>query len=191
MTTRDENIQGGKELAELLETLPVKMQKNINRAGLRSMASVLLDEVKRNVPVASGDLRNSVRITSRARGAQVSVSVKAGNAKAFYARMVEYGTKPHLVQVSDKDRGINSRTGKQISITTINRQQGERRSLQIGGNLVGPSVMHPGAKGRPFMRPAVDTALPRAIEAGTQKIRERLTKQGLNAPPPMTGDPEE
>lgn len=190
MIERDENIQGGKELAELLATLPTKLQKNVNRAGLRAMASVLQEEVKRNVPVASGDLRNSVRITSRVRGGQISVSVKAGNSVAYYARMVEYGTKPHLVQVSEKDRGINSRTGKQLSVTTINRNEA-RRSLQIGGSLVGPSVMHPGSKPKPFMRPAVDTALPRALEAMTAKIRERLTKQGLNAPPPMTGDPEE
>lgn len=188
MPARDENILGGRELDELLQTLPGKMQKNINRAGLRAGAVVLRDEAKRNVPVASGDLRNSVRVTSRARGAEVSVSVKAGNRIAYYARFVEYGTREHLVQVSDQDRGINRRTGRQISLTTINRQ---RRSLAIGGNLIGPSVQHPGARPKPFMRPAVDSALPRAIEAITAKIRERLTKEGLNAPAPLPADPEE
>lgn len=183
----DQNITGGRELDELLRTLPAKMQKNINRAGLRAGAVVLRDEVKRNVPVQSGDLRNSVRITSRARGADVSVSVKAGDNVAYYARFVEYGTRPHLVQVSDRDRGINRRTGRQVSITTINRQ---RRSLQIGGNLIGPSVQHNGARPKPFMRPAVDAKLPEAIDAMKKKIRERLTRQGLETPAPAGGDPD-
>lgn len=198
MSTRDEAITGGRELDELLKTLPEKMQKNINRAGLRAGAVVLREEVKRNVPVESGDLRNSVRITSRIRntdvsatlgaGAQVSVSVKAGNSIAYYARFVEYGTRPHLVQVDDRDRGINRRTGRQISVTTVNRQ---RRSLQIGSNLIGPSVQHNGARPKPFMRPAVDAALPRAILAITAKIRELLAKRGLNTPAPDgQGDPE-
>ncbi len=184
----DQTITGGRELDELLQTLPTKMQKNINRAGLRAGAVVLRDRAKANVPVQSGELRNSVRITSRARGADVSVSVKAGNSVAYYARFVEYGTRPHLVQVSDRDRGVNGRTGRQVSITTINRQ---RRSLQIGGNLIGPSVQHNGARPKPFMRPAVDEALREAIAAITKKIRERLSAQGLNSPAPDVGDPAE
>jgi HK97 gp10 family phage protein len=184
----DQAITGGRELDELLRTLPGKVQKNINRAMLRAGAVVLRDEVKQNVPVQSGDLRNSVRITSRARGEEVSASVKAGNSVAYYARFVEYGTRPHLVQIDDRDRGINRRTGRQISVTTINRQ---RRSLQIGGNLIGPSVQHNGARPKPFMRPAVDTALPRAIDAMKKKLRERLTNQGLDVPAPDGGDPAE
>lgn len=189
MSTRDEAISGGRQLDELLRALPDKMQKNINRAGLRAGAVVLREEVKRNVPVDSGDLRNSVRVTSRARNGQVSVSVKAGNSIAYYARFVEYGTRPHLIAVDDRDRGINRRTGRQISITTINRQ---RRSLSIAGNLIGPSVQHNGARPKPFMRPAVDAKLPEAIQAITAKIRERLSQQGLDVPAPDgQGDPEE
>lgn len=197
MSGRQENIRGGRELDELLKTLPEKMQRNVNRAGLRAGAQVIKDEVDRQVPRDTGDLAATVRITSRINKAtgNVSASVKAGGkykgVDAWYARLVEYGTKPHLVQVSDKDRGINRRTGKQISVTTINRQQAERSSLNIGGNLVGPSVQHPGAKGRPFMRPAADIAMAPAVEAVTKKIRERLTKQGLNTPAPIPSDPEE
>lgn len=185
----EQTITGGRELDQLLQTLPTKMQKNINRAGLRAGAVVLREEVRNNVPVQSGDLRKSIRITSRARGADVSVSVKAGDSVAYYARFVEFGTRPHLIKVDDRDRGINRRTGNRLSITTINRQQ--RRSLAIGGTLVGPSVMHGGARPQPFMRPAVDSALPRAIEAITAKIRERLSRQGLDSPAPVPSDPEQ
>lgn len=188
MTTRNENIAGGRELDELLRTLPQKMQKNINRAALRAGGQVMLAEVWSRIPSDTGDLAKTARLTSRIKGDQVSASVKVGGkykgVDAYYAKWVEYGTRPHLVEVSDKDRGINRRTGKAISLTTINRQQNERRSLQIGGNLVGPSVMHPGARPRPFMRPAADAAFTESIDAVKRVIREKLTKQGLNTPSP-------
>lgn len=189
MSTRSEVVQGGRETQDLLDTLPGKMQKNINRAGLRAGAVVFLAEVKQRIPVASGDLRDSARVTTRARGAEVSASVKVGNKKAWYANLVEYGTRAHYVKVSDIDRGRGRGVGRRgtaarretlASVSTVNR-----RVLQIGANFVGPSVHHPGARPRPFMRPTADNKLPEALAAVTKKIRERLTKQGLNAPAPL------
>lgn len=193
MSTRDEVIGGGRELQELLDTLPGKMQKNINRAALRAGAAVLLPAVKQNIPVDQGDLRDSARVTSRAKGAEVSASVKVGNKKAWYARLVEYGTKPHYIKVSDADRGPGRGIGRRgtaarretlASIRTVNR-----RVLQIGANFVGPSVHHPGIRPQPFMRPAIDEKLPEVLQAVTKKIRERLSKQGLNTPAPTPADP--
>lgn len=195
MSTRDEAIGGGRELQELLDTLPGKMQKNINRAGLRAGAAVLLPAVKQNIPVDQGDLRDSARVTSRAKGAEVSASVKVGNKKAWYANLVEYGTKPHYIKVSDVDRGPGRGIGRRgtaarretlASIRTVNR-----RVLQIGANFVGPSVHHPGTRPQPFMRPAIDEKLPEVLRAVTKKIHERLTKQGLNTPAPIPLDPTE
>lgn len=167
MTVRNQNIAGGQQLDELLRTLSGKMQKNVNRAGLRAGAVVLKDEVVENIPVASGELRNSARITSRVRGADVTVSVKVGNRVAWYAHLVEYGTRPH--EIRPKEQG---------------------GALQFGG-VTTRSVQHPGTRPRPFMRPAVDLKLPAAIDAITAKIRERLTRQGLDVPAPMPMDPEQ
>lgn len=195
MSTRDEAVGGGRELQELLNTLPGKMQKNINRAGLRAGAAALLPAVKQNIPVDQGDLRDSARVTSRAKGAEVSASVKVGNKKAWYANLVEYGTKPHYIKVSDVDRGPGRGIGRRgtaarretlASIRTVNR-----RVLQIGANFVGPSVHHPGTRPRPFMRPAIDENFPQVIQAVTKKIRERLSQQGLNTPAPIPLDPTE
>lgn len=194
MSVRNEVIQGGAELDTFLQTLPGKMQKNVNRTGLRAGAAVLLPEVKQRIPVDQGDLRNSARITSRAKGATVSASVKVGNTKAWYAHLVEYGTKPHYIKVSDEDRGPGRGIGRRgtagrretlASIRTVNR-----RVLQIGANFVGPSVHHPGTKGQAFMRPAIDEKFPEVVAAVAAKIRERLTKQGLNSAPPIA-DPAE
>lgn len=167
MSTRDTVIQGGRQLDELLQTLPEKMQRNVNRAGLRAGAVVLLDAVKQNIPVASGALRDSARITSRTRNGEVTVSVKVGNRVAWYAHLVEYGTRQHAIKP---------------------REPGG--AMQFGG-VTTRSVQHPGARAQPFMRPAVDLELPQALEAITAKIRERLTKQGLDVPAPVPGDAEE
>ena len=160
MTTREETIRGGRAQDDLLQTLPGKMQKNINRAGLRAGAAVLLPEVQRRIPSDTGQLRASARVTTRARGAEVSASVKVGNFVAWYAHMVEFGTRPHVIR--PKEPG---------------------GALRFGGATV-RSVNHPGIQPRPFMRPAIDSAFPEVIAAITAKIRQRLTAQGLNTPDP-------
>lgn len=195
MSTRDEVISGGRELQELLDTLPGKLQKNINRAGLRAGAAVLLREVKTRIPVGTGALSRSARITTRAKGAEVSASVKVGNAQAWYAHLVEFGTRPHFIKVSDAERGAGRGIGRRgtaarqetmASMRTVNR-----RVLQIGANFVGPTVHHPGHRAQPFMRPTADDKLPEAIAAVKERIRKGLTKQGLNSPAPLPMDPTE
>ncbi|KAK1548196.1 hypothetical protein Q3G72_008540 [Acer saccharum] len=142
------------------------MQKNINRAALRAGAATLLPEVKSRIPVATGALRDSARITTRAKGATVSASVKVGNRTAWYSHLVEYGTRPH-VERPRRDH-----------------------AMRFGGVTV-REVHHPGIAPHPFMRPAIDQAFPAVIDSVTKKIRERLTKAGLNAPAPLPSDPSE
>lgn len=166
MATRDETISGGRELDDLLQTLAPKMHRNINRAGLRAGAVVFREEVRANVPVASGDLKKSVRITTRARGGQVSASVKIGNSKAWYAHLVEFGTRPHIIKAKP------------------------RSGLDVNGT-VRREVSHPGSQGKPFVRPAVDSKFPEAVKAVENKIRQLLNKQGLNSPAPLPSDPTE
>lgn len=187
MAAREELITGGRQLDDLLKTLPKKLERNVLRAALRDGGVVLREEAKRRAPVDDGTLRKSIRVSTRSRKGTLYASVKAGSKKAYYAHMVEFGTRPHLVKVDDRDRGINSRTGRRISVTTINRQ---RRSLIIAGNLVGPSVSHPGSQPHAFMRPAADAAFREAIKAFDRKLRERMTQAGLNVPAPAPDDPE-
>lgn len=165
MSTRDEVIAGGRELDDLLKTLPLKLQKNISRAALRAGAAVMLQEVRTRIPVASGDLQRSARITTRARGTNISASVKVGNSVAWYAHLVEFGTRRHRI------------TAKPGS------------AMRFAGVTV-HSVLHPGTRARPFMRPAAGAGFAAAVRAVGNKYRERLTNAGLNAPAPIPMDPE-
>ena len=85
------------------------------------------------IHTVSGELANSVRISTSARGSTVKAAVKVGNTKAFYAHMVEFGTAAHLIEPKNGT------------------------ALLLGGKEYS-HLDHPGAQKRPFMRPALDAA---------------------------------
>ncbi len=174
----DVHIKGLQELYAALQTLPAKMEANVLRGALRAGAKVMEAEAKRNVPVSPpnqenqrlyggrmGLLRDSVRVSVRLRRGQVLATVKAGGkvkggGEAYYATWVERGTAAHFIP-SRKRKGL-----------TVN-----------GGVYAG--VMHPGARPKPFMRPAFDTQHTAAAEAAREYIRGRLAeKHGIDVPGP-------
>lgn len=148
------NIKGGAELQKFLDTLPVKVERNIMRSALRAGAKPIAEEARSLVPIDSGELRDSIRVSTRSRRGVVSASVKAGNKKAWYWRFVEFGTAAHEIKPKNA------------------------KSLFIAG-LFKKLVSHPGAKAKPFMRPALDAKANEAIVAVGEQIKKRLTKQGL------------
>lgn len=166
MSPRDQVIVGGRELADELAKFSVKLEKNIMRGALRAGAVEIRDEVRQRAPVASGDLKKSVRVTSRVQKGRVSASVKVGNTKAWYAHFVEFGTRPHV---------IKAKPG---------------RAMRFGGTTTA-QVSHPGIVGRPFIRPGADEATPRALVEVTKYIRARMTKERLNQPDSAPRDPAE
>jgi len=168
LMAKDINIVGGKELAEFLQTLPLKIEKNIMRSALRAGARVIANEAKLNVPIQDGDLRASIRTGSNAKKGQVEAYARAGNKKAWYYRFVEFGTAAHIIKGKNGNNlKFTARDGKSISV---------------------PQVLHPGAKAKPYMRPALDSKGDEAVVAVTKRIRERLTKEGINVPAPEGND---
>lgn len=157
-------IKGLADLNKLLQELPVKIETNILRGGLRAGAKVIADEAKRLCPqsvpstvakkygATPGELMRSIRVSMRSRRGIVQATVKAGNYKAFYAHMVEYGTAAHFIKPKN------------------------RKSLFIAG-LFSEAVSHPGAQRKPFMRPAMDSKAQAAIQAMADYVRDRLPKE--------------
>lgn len=155
----DQNIIGGRELDAMLQSLAPKIERNILRSALRAGGNEFKDEAKANVPVKSGALRRSIKVSTKAKGGRVTVSVKAGGKLAPHAMLIEYGTKPH--KITPKGAG----------------------GLLIGGNVVAV-VHHPGVKPHQFLRPALDSKQGEAVAAVAAQIRKRLTKEGINVPAP-------
>lgn len=181
----EQSIIGGKQLFDFLQQLPVKVERNIMRAALRAGANVIRKAAQENVPVDLGALRKSIRVTTGAKKGIVTASIKAGNKDAYYFAWVEYGTKPHLIKVSEGERPINYRlTAKRGALTYMSMTTINRNVLRIGNTFVGPVVSHPGSEKKPYMRPALDSHGDKAVEAIAAKIRERLTAEGVNVPAP-------
>jgi HK97 gp10 family phage protein len=146
-------VTGLAGLQALLDELPARIESNVVRGGLRSAAKVVEMEAKRLCPVGkTGDLRDSIRVTLRSKHGHISATVKAGNAKAFYAHMVEFGTARHWIKPKN------------------------RKSLFVAG-LLREAVDHPGAKKEPFMRPAIDGKADEAIDAMAAYLRDRIPKE--------------
>lgn len=158
-------FKGGAELQRALNELPVKLERNVMRSALRAGAVVLRNEARKNVPEETGALKKSIKVSTRARKGVVTATLKAGDEKAFYAHMLEYGTAPHDIAPKSK----------------------KALTLEDGG--VVKHAKHPGIAPRPFMRPALDEKTDEAVQAVTDKIRTTLaTKHGINVPQPAPDD---
>lgn len=145
-------IDGLAELNKALQELPARIEANVLRGGMRAASKVMESEVKANVPVDDGDLKNSIKVRTRNKRGEVSASVTAGDKKAFYARFVEFGTAAHFIKPKN------------------------RKSLFFAG-LAREVVDHPGQPARPFMRPAFDAAQGPALEAFKQYVADRIPKE--------------
>ena len=158
------NIKGLDELNKFLEQLPGKVQLNIMRGALRAAQKPVLEDARSNV--ATGHtlaLKNSLRIGTKInrKTGHVEASLKAGGKHkgkdAFYAHFVEYGTKEH--EIRPKRGGY----------------------LTINGTKIYTSVIHPGVRKKPFMRPALDRNAAAAIIAAGNYMKNRLqTKEGID-----------
>ena len=148
-------IAGLADLQKQLDTLPVNIEKKLMRGALRAGQKLVLDRAKQGIHNVSGDLAASLRISTSVRAGTVKATVKVGNKKAWYARFVEFGTAAHL-------------------ITPKNGQ-----ALSFGGKEYA-SLSHPGAKKKPFMRPALDSAaVPESdvFKAVANYLQGRITKE--------------
>lgn len=156
------DILGGKELAKMLNELPLKIERNIMRAALRAGAAVIAAEARLNVPVDSAELKSTIRTSSNAKRGTVEANAVVGRKKkGWYATFVEFGTAPHMI-----------RAGKSSPMLSFRDRNGVwRRVIEVN---------HTGAQAKPFMRPAFDTKGDEAVKAVADKIRERLTDQKIN-----------
>lgn len=175
------HVKGLAELQKFLDTLPAKIERNILRSALRQGANVIMQGARTELAGRSktGDLARNLRVSARARGGTVTASVKNN---LFYAVMVEYGTRAHFISVNVGARPsrMTRRGMREFSIGTINKMV-YRGSLVIGGNFVGESVSHPGARPLPFMRSALDKNAKAAVVAVGEQIKKRLTREGIDA----------
>jgi HK97 gp10 family phage protein len=172
-------LKGGPELMQFLSTLPDKLQRNVMRGAMRAGARVTANKAKELVPVKTGITRKDIKVSANAKGLVITSKVQVKGPGSFKAPWIEYGTGAHWIRAE----------GAKVSVRTLNRaarltagKDRDKRALIINGHFVGTSVHHPGAKPKPFMRPALDMTAGAAVAAIGEYVEARLTKQGLDTP---------
>ena len=145
-------VRGLAELDAYLKGFSAQLEAKILRGAMRAGCNEYLKLARMKVPVADGDLKKSLRISTRLKQGKASATLIAGNKVAFYAHMVEFGTAQHFIRPSKK------------------------KSLFLAG-IFREVIDHPGASQHPFMRPAFDEGTPAAIEAARVYIARRIEKE--------------
>ena len=153
MATTDFKMEGGAELVKALQELPVKIERNVMRGTMRAAAKPMAKRAKALAPVDTGALKQSVRVSTKARRGRVTATITAGNGKdVYYAHMVEFGTAAHLIKPKTK------------------------KSLGFKGGEFA-YANHPGITPRPFMRTAMDTEAGASVQAAIAYAKKRLPKE--------------
>jgi HK97 gp10 family phage protein len=146
-------ITGGEDLIAALREFPAKMEIDVMAKSLREGAKVVQAAVIANTPKDSGDLRASVRIRRRTRkkSGYINLHVIVGNKEAWYAHLVEFGTKAHEIKPK------------------------KRKSLFLAG-LLREIVFHPGAKPNAFMRRSFDETSGKAVQEIANATRKKIAQ---------------
>jgi len=172
-------VKGLSELARFLDTFPDRLQRNVMRGALRAGMRPVLIAARSGIRSISGDLAKSLRIVGSSRGDIVKASVRTND---FTARFVEYGTAAHWISpkgMLSETRFATKRGARLIGGRAFN-QGIKRGSLKIGVNFAS-AIYHPGARAKPFMRPALDSQAQAAVIATGEYIKQRLAnKHGLD-----------
>jgi hypothetical protein len=166
-------VRGRSDVKRFMAAAPPALEKVLRGAG-KAAATVIADEAKVRAP--SDDVRNDIVTKSTSEPGQivVRVTVKPGWGRSV-GIWAEYGTAPHFITVDESQR-----RGRGIGRvnTQLREAQGDA-SLVIGGQFVGKTVFHPGARAIPFMRPALDTKEAEAVAAARTYIAARVRPSGV------------
>lgn len=144
-------VSGLAELQKALAELPKKLSTNIMRGALSAGANVIADEARRFVPVDTGQLKESIRVSSRLVRGHPIVTVKAGGRYKVY-------------------KGGKAQKGKPYR--TVSNSGAIRYHAPYYAHFVEFGTVKMGA--RPFMRPAFDAKKAEAVEVIADYIRKRL-----------------
>jgi HK97 gp10 family phage protein len=147
-------VKGLKELAEVLEELPLELQRKALRPALREAGEVIAEEARRQAPSKTGDLRKKIRLFLKVDpgiGGEAYVAVRSGSR---ISHLIEFGASAHKIIA-----GIGKST---------------KKALASAEKVFGKSVGHPGNRPKPFLRPAFDTKHREALDKFSTRLRESI-----------------
>lgn len=153
-------IEGAKELDDLLKQLPGRVAGRVAANSLRSGARIIRDEAKRQVPVDTGDLQKSIKVLTGRTAKRDSRIVHVGvfGKDSRLAHLVEFGTAAHRIATKTK----------QVLAFLVGYSRVYARSVQ-----------HPGAKEKPFLRPAADAKVGEVVAEIGRVIGDGIEREAV------------
>lgn len=166
-------VRGRDSVKRYFKDLPDDIRDKLLPGAARAGGGVIRDEAK--AKVTSDVVRDNIKVTVKGGGDRVIAHI--GLSKGWSLSVgtwLEYGTDPHYITVDDSQR-------QGMSANRINRLKKREGVLVINGQPVGKTVLHPGARPHPFLRPALDTKRGEAIAAAQSYINGRVRSGGIVA----------
>jgi len=173
-------VRGGAAVRRYIAQLPSELERKVLRGAARAGGRIILDDAKDRSISSDVDEALVMRTKAEAGRITVKITVRKGWGRAI-ANWLEYGTDAHFISIAKDERG-----GK--SVARINATT--KRSMIIGGQFVGETVFHPGARPHPFLRPALDIKGAEAIAAAQSFINAHVTRSGIVASAEPEGNDE-
>jgi hypothetical protein len=177
-------VRGRSEVRQFIAKLPGEIERKLLRGAGRAAANVVAEEARNRC--ISDEVRGAIKTRVSAADGRVIAKAQVKGKGSYIAPWLEYGTSPHLISVDDSQSG--GRTARRIN--KLAAGDDNSHSLVIGGNFVGRTVMHPGARPYPFLRPSLDVKTSEAIAAAQGYINARVSRSGIAGPEEPAGDDE-
>lgn len=164
-------VRGKAAVRAFMAKAPEELAEKVLIGAARAAANVIADEVRDR---SQSDLvADAVKVRVRREPGKIEARVMLqGRWANTLGIWLEYGTDPHFISVDDSQRD-----GK---TTAKFNESDEAKALMIGGNFVGKTVFHPGARAHPFMRVSLDLKEREAVSAAQQFISTRVSKNGIS-----------
>ncbi len=163
-------VKGREAVQAFIANFPAEVEAKLLPGAARAGGKVIADEAKANAP--SQEVEAAIRVRTARETDRVTATVTiSGQWPRSLAIWAEYGTDPHYITVDDSQRG--GRSARKIN------DLAKGGVLVIGGQPVGKTVFHPGARKAPFMRPALDMKATAAIAAAQAYVNARVTRGGI------------
>lgn len=150
-------LKGIKELRGKLERMQSEQPKALGE-GLVKGGLIIKESIRLRAPVGeTGNLRNSLTMRQNKKGG-VTIGVTVGHTrKGAHAHLVEFGTQPHAIKAG-----------------TFRGRPSGSKVLSTGEEFLGATVMHPGAKARPYFFPGYISSRSRALQVIIDEVDASL-----------------
>ncbi len=170
---------GREGVRRYMSGLPDDIRRRLLPGAARAGGAVIRDEAKERT--SSDAVRDKIGMKVRRDGDRVVAHIGLTSGWALsVGTWLEYGTNPHYITVDDSQR-------QGMSANRINRLA-KNGTLVINGKPVGRTVLHPGARPHPFLRPALDTKQAEAVVAAQTYINSRIRSGRVAADPEGTDE---